>query len=203
MTTTHHLSRRRALTLGLAAPLAIWLAGCEGGNAKAAFHSTDITGASLGQDLNLTDHQGKPRTLADFKGKVVVVFFGFIQCPDVCPTALAELAQVMRNLGPQAEQVQVLFVTVDPERDTQEVLSQYVSQFDSRFLGLRGDLPATERTAKSFKAFYAKVPTQGDNYTMEHTAGLFIFDPQGQVRLFARYNAGVDALTSDVKQLLV
>jgi protein SCO1/2 len=195
-------ARRLALRLGVAAGLGLALAACER-NPTSAFQATDITGVDLGRDLSLQDHQGRPRTMADFVGKVAVVFFGFIQCPDVCPTTLAALSQAMSKLGPDADRVQVLFVTIDPERDTAEILAQYVTQFDARFLGLRGDLLATERAAKSFKAHYAKVAGKaGGAYTMEHSTGLYLFDPKGRTRLLARHNAGVDALTSDIRQLL-
>jgi len=137
----------------------VGLAGCgDKASAPAAFENTDVTGLDYAKDFSLHDHNGKLRTLADFKGKAVVVFFGFTQCPDVCPTTMVEMANVMKSLGPDADRVQVLFITVDPERDTQEVLSKYVPAFDSRFLGLRGTLPETEKVAKDFKVFYQKVP---------------------------------------------
>ena len=140
--------------------------------------------------MQLTDHNGKPRTLADFQGKVVVLFFGFTHCPDVCPTTLGELAMVMKELGKDADRVQVLFVTVDPERDTPEVLPQYVPAFDPSFLGLYGDAEATARTAKEFKIFYQKQPLPGGGYSIDHSAGTYIYDQQGRLRLFAPYGAG-------------
>jgi protein SCO1/2 len=132
-----------------------------------------------------------------------VVFIGFVSCPDVCPTTMIEMANVMKELGADADKVQVLFVTVDPERDTQEVLSQYVPAFDKRFLGLRGDLPQTEKVAKEFKVFYQKVPgKQPGSYTMDHTAGSYVFDTQGHIRLFVKHGQGPQTLTHDIKLLL-
>ena len=177
------------------------LAGC--GPGKPSFKSVDVTGADFGRELRLTDHTGKPRTLADFQGKVVVVFFGFTQCPDVCPTTLATLTEAMRRLGPDAARVQVLFVTVDPERDTPELLAKYVPAFDPSFIGLYGDAEATARTAKEFKVFYKKVPgSSPTNYSVDHTAALYIYDPSGRLRLFAKHAQGADALAHDIKLLL-
>ena len=179
------------------------LAACGSSEPGARFMLTDVTGASLGRELNLLDHHGKPRTLADFRGKVVVVFFGFVHCPDVCPATLAELAAVARELGKDADRLQVLFVTVDPERDTPEVLRQYVPSFDPRFLGLHGDAEATARAAKEFKIFYQKQPQkEGKSYSVDNSAGTYILDPQGRLRLFARYGAGAPALLHDIRILL-
>ncbi len=201
MNLSFHSTRRFVLRAGVAGVAAALLAACQ--PKKLAFNSTDVSGSEIGQDLSLTDHNGQARTLQDFKGKVLVVFFGFVQCPDVCPTTLAEFVQVRNELGKDADRVQVVFVTVDPERDTADVLRQYVTQFDPSFIGLRGDAEETARVAKSFKVFYAKVPgKEADSYTMDHTAGVYIYDPEGQLRLFARHNAGVQALSSDIKQLL-
>lgn len=168
-----------------------------------AFQNTDVTGLAYGRDFSLHDHNGKLRTLTDFRGKAVVVFFGFTQCPDVCPTTMMEMSNVMQALGPDADRVQVLFITVDPERDTAELLSQYVPAFDKRFLGLRGDLAETDKVAKEFKVFYQKVPgkTPG-SYTMDHTAGSYVFDPQGRIRLFIRHGQGVESIAHDLKILL-
>lgn len=179
------------------------LSACGEKAAPVAFNNTDVTGLAYGKDFSLHDHNGKLRTLADFKGKAVVVFFGFTQCPDVCPTTMLEMANVMKALGPDADKVQVLFITVDPERDTAALLSQYVPAFDSRFLGLRGDLAETEKTAKEFKVFYQKVPgkTPG-SYTVDHTAGSYVFDPQGRIRLFIRHGQGVEPIVHDLKILL-
>jgi protein SCO1/2 len=188
------------LCLVLAATLA---AGCSQPDSSPQFKVTDVTGAGFGRDLNLLDYNNKPRTLADFRGKVVVIFFGFAQCPDVCPTTLAELATVAQELGKDADRIQVLFVTVDPERDTPEVLRQYVSSFDKRFLGLYGDAGATARTAKEFKIFYQKQPAKDSaHYSVDHSAGTYIIDQQGRLRLFARYGAGAPALLHDIRMLL-
>lgn len=171
--------------------------------AHSAFRNTDITGLDYAKDFALTDHTGKPRTLADFKGKAVIVFFGYTQCPDVCPTTMSDMAAAMKELGPLADKVQVLFITLDPERDTQQVLSQYIPAFDPRFLGLYGDKAATEKVAKEFKVFYQKVPGKAPgSYTMDHTAGTYIFDPQGRIRLFARHGQGPEPIAHDLKLLL-
>jgi len=177
------------------------LAACSGGPPK--FNNTDITGAGYGKELSLTDQNGKPRTLADFRGKVVVLFFGYTHCPDVCPTTLAELSQVMKMLGSDADRVQVLFVTVDPERDTPAVLSKYVTAFDPRFLGLSGDAAATRRAAKEFKVFYEKHKgTAPDEYTVDHSAGTYVIDPGGRLRLFVGYGKADAGLTRDIRTLL-
>jgi protein SCO1 len=181
------------------------LAACERmpGASKEPFKSVDITGAEYARELSLTDAQGKPRTLADFKGKVTLVFFGYTQCPDVCPTTLAELAAVKRELGPDGERVQGVFVSVDPQRDTAEILKAYMASFDPGFVALRGTPEETQAAARNFKVFYAKVPgrTEG-SYTVDHTAGTYVFDAQGRVRLFVRYGSGADALKHDLKLLL-
>ena len=189
----------RPLAYALVLAVAL-LAGC--GKEAPRFQLTDVTGADFGKELNLTDHLGKPRTLADFRGKVVAVFFGFAHCPDVCPTTLGDFALVMKALGPDAQRVQVLFVTVDPERDTKEVLARYVPAFHPSFLGLYGDAAATARAAKSFKVFYQKQPQPGGSYTMDHAAGTYILDPEGRLRLFAQYGAGPQVLLHDIKLLL-
>ncbi len=180
------------------------LAGCGRFSApKLDFKNTDLTGLDYAHDFALTDHNGKPRTLADFKGKLVVIFFGYTQCPDVCPTTMAEMAAVMQELGPQADQVQVLFATIDPERDTQQLLAQYVPAFDKRFLGLYGTPEQTAKVAKEFKVFYAKVPgkTPG-SYTMDHTAASYVFDKEGKIRLFVRNGQGPAPTVHDLKLLL-
>nr|WP_230411545.1 SCO family protein [Collimonas humicola] len=171
--------------------------------AKTAFNNTDVTGLGYARDFALTDHTGKPRTLADYKGKAVVVFFGYTQCPDVCPTTMVEMANVLKQMGPLASRVQVLFVTVDPERDTQELLSKYVPAFDPSFVGLYGDAAATEKVAKEFRVFYQKVPgkTPG-SYSMDHTAGSYVFDPEGHIRLFIRHGQGPEPIAHDLKLLL-
>jgi protein SCO1/2 len=183
--------------------LALSLAACDKAAAPPAFNNVDITGAEYARDFALTDHTGKARTLADFKGKVVFLFFGFTQCPDVCPTTMTEMATVLKELGPKADKVQVLFVTIDPERDTQELLAQYVPAFNPTFIGLRGDAAATAKVAKEFKVFYAKSPgTTPDAYSMDHTAGSYVFDTQGKIRLFVRHGKGAAPIAQDIKLLL-
>jgi protein SCO1/2 len=186
----------------LAAALAtmLLLAACDGGGPK--FKNTDITGAEYAKGFALTDHTGKPRTLADFRGKVVVVFFGYTHCPDVCPTTLVELKQVMQALGPDADKVQVVFITLDPERDTQQVLAQYVPAFDSRFLGMFADPATTLKTAKDFKVYFEKrAGTTPGSYTIDHTAASFAFDPRGRLRLYVKTDS-VGTLTNDIRTLL-
>lgn len=192
--------KRRVLLLAAAAAA---VAGCDAPHADAGFKAIDITGADYAQALALPDVQGRPRTLAEFRGKVVVVFFGYTQCPDVCPTTLAELAQVKAMFGPQGADVVPVFVTIDPERDTPEVLKAYVGSFGPDFVALRGDAEQTRAAAKAFKVYFAKVPgTTESTYTMDHTAGSYVFDRQGRVRLFTRYGTGAQALAHDLKILL-
>ncbi|WP_431048609.1 SCO family protein [Roseateles sp. L2-2] len=203
---------RRSLGLGALGSLgaisaATLLAGCDklgfSSAPKASFQGVDLTGAAYARGFSLPDQNGKTRTLEDFKGKVVVVFFGFTQCPDVCPTTLAELAQVKKALGPDGDKVQGVFVTVDPERDKPELLKAYLESFDPGFVALRGTPEQLKETAKEFKIYYAKVPGKTpDSYTMDHTAASFLFDPQGRVRVFSRYGAGASALMSDIKALI-
>ena len=204
--TTFAMQRRNALKsiaacAGVAGAAAI-LAACDPG--KPQFHGIDITGADYAKDFQLTDFDGKPRTLADFKGKAVVVFFGFTQCPDVCPTTMTELAQVKKLLGADGDKVQGLFVSIDPERDTPAVLKEYMRNFDPTFLGLYAGSPEKlAALAKDFKVYYKKVdgktPT---SYTMDHTAASFIYDPQGRLRLYARYGMGAQPLADDIKLLV-
>ncbi|WP_354678130.1 SCO family protein [Cupriavidus plantarum] len=182
---------------------AFLLAAC--GKPKPTFRNVDISGATgFGKDFALTDPSGKVRTLADFKGKAVVMFFGYTHCPDVCPTTMAELKAVMEQMGPEADKVQVLFVTVDPERDTAALLGQYVPAFDARFLGLRPENEeALKKVTQDFKVYYAKVPgTSPNNYTMDHSAGSYVFDPNGQLRLFIRHGQGPEPIAHDLKALL-
>jgi protein SCO1/2 len=170
---------------------------------KASFRSIDITGAEYARGLELPDADGKNRTLAEFKGRVIVVFFGYTQCPDVCPTTMAELSEVRRALGPDADKLQGIFVTVDPERDTAAVLKAYVDNFNAGFVGLRGSSEQIKQVAKEFKVFYAKVPGRTEtSYTIDHTAGAYVFDTQGRIRLFSRHGAGAKALEEDVRALL-
>lgn len=167
------------------------------------FNATDVTNANWGQDFHLTDASGKSRQLADFKGKAVVLFFGYTQCPDICPTAMTKLSQVMKLLGDDAERLQVIFVTVDPERDTPELLAQYVPAFDKRFIGLYGDLETTASTAKNFKVFYQKqLGSAPGRYTMDHSSGLYVYDPQGRLRLFVRDGELPEKIAADLKVLL-
>lgn len=184
-----------------AALAALLLAACDSGAPN--FKSTDITGAQYGTTLELVDHHGKSRRLEDFRGKVVVLFFGFTHCPDVCPTTLADMAQAMRALGADADRVQVLFVSVDPERDTQDALAKYVPAFDARFLGLRGDLEATRRVAKEFKVYFEKRPgkTPGE-YSIDHSAQSYVIDPEGRLRLFVRHERIAQDLAPDLRRLL-
>ena len=183
------------------------LSGCDKATAPSAgaptFRGVDITGAEYARSLSLPDQNGQPRTLADFKGKVTVVFFGYTQCPDVCPTTMVELAQVRKALGKDGERVQGIFVSIDPERDTPEILKAYMASFDPSFVALRGTPDQTAAAAKEFKVFYAKVPGKAEGtYTMDHTAGSYILDATGKVRLFERYGGGTEALTADLKALL-
>jgi protein SCO1 len=168
-----------------------------------SFQSTDVTGADFGKTFALTDHNGKQRTLEDFRGKVVVVFFGFTRCPDVCPITLAELAGAVKQLGPAGENVQVLLVTIDPERDTPELLAKYVTAFNPQFLALRGNAEETARVAKEFKVIYQKVAgPQPENYSMDHSAGSYVFDRQGRLRLHVAYGRGADVFAHDIGLLL-
>ncbi|MEO1766990.1 SCO family protein [Thiobacter aerophilum] len=181
--------------------LAFLLVGC--GQQPPAFQGTDITGADWGRDFRLTDHTGKVRTLADFRGKVVVMFFGYTHCPDVCPTTLGEMAQVMKRLGPDAQRVQVLFVTLDPARDTPTLLAQYVPAFYPTFLGLYGDEATTRKIAADFKVFYQKqAGSDPDQYTLDHGANTYVFDPQGRLRLLFGFGAGAEPMVHDIKLLL-
>ena len=185
----------------LAGAAALLLVACQ--PQAPAFNNVDITGAPYARELALTDHTGARRTLADYKGKVLVVFFGFTQCPDVCPTTLSDLALARQKLGPAGQDLRVIFITVDPERDTQAVLAQYVPGFDPSFVGLYGSAAEIERTAREFKVFYQKVPGKtATSYTIDHSAGSFVFDRDGRVRLFVRHAQGVDALVGDLKRLL-
>jgi len=187
----------------LFAVFALVVAGaCSDAPEQPRFKLTDVTGASFGKALELTDHNGQRRTLADFKGKAVAVFFGFTHCPDVCPTTLVEMASVMKELGPASDRLQVLFVTVDPERDTAEVLGRYVPAFHPSFLGLTGTAEEIARTAKEFKIFFQKQKLPSGGYTMDHSAGTYILDGDGRLRLFAQYGVGAPNLLHDIRLLL-
>lgn len=177
-------------------------AGCAEAPEAPRFKLTDVTGASFGKELALTDHNGQRRTLADFRGRVVTLFFGFTHCPDVCPTTLSEMALVMKELGNDAARLQVLFVTVDPERDTADVLQRYVPAFHPTFLGLTGSAEQIARTAKEFKIFFQKQNLPGGGYSMDHAAGTYILDTQGRLRLFAQYGVGAPTLLHDIRLLI-
>lgn len=180
--------------------LSLLLAGCQQ-NQSFSPSAIDITGAEYGKNFKLSDPDGKPVELRDFHGKAVLVFFGFTQCPDVCPTALSRAAEVRKSLGKDGDRLQVIFVTVDPERDTPQVLKSYTAAFDPGFLGLSTDLENTRKTADAFRVYYAKVPT-GSSYTMDHTAISYLYDPAGKLRLAVRPEASVADVTQDVRTLL-
>jgi len=189
------------LALSIATVVLGGLAGC--GENKAVFSSIDITGADYGKSVALSDHNGQVRHLSDFAGKLVVVFFGYTQCPDVCPTTLAELVEVKKLLGKDGDRLQALFVTVDPERDTPELLKAYMANFDASFLALRPTPGELEAVAKEFKIYYKKVPGASEtSYTMDHSAGSYVYDGKGQLRLFTRYNSGAPLLAADIAQLM-
>lgn len=196
------VSRRRTLLISVTAVLAAAaLSACSPD--KPQFKSIDITGADYAKGFSLTDHDGVQRSLQDFKGKVVVVFFGFTQCPDICPTALTEMAEVKRKLGSQGDRLQGIFITVDPERDTEEVLKAYMANFDPSFVALRPTMAQLPEVAKAFKIYYKKSEGQtATSYTMDHSAGSYVFDPAGNVRLYARSGSGSESLASDVALLL-
>jgi len=183
--------------------LFLGISGCNQHSTANKFHSTDITGVEFGQDFQLTDHTGKVRTLADFRGKAVVMFFGYTHCPDVCPTTLSDVAQALILLGKDASKVQVLFVTVDPARDTQELLAKYVPAFNPDFLGLYGDEASTAKVAKDFRIFYQKHQDKsGQGYAVDHTAGTYVFDQSGKLRLFMSYGQGAEIIANDLRVLL-
>jgi protein SCO1/2 len=176
---------------------------CKPNLNQAGFSATDISGADFAKTFNLTDHTGKPRTLEDFKGKVVALFFGYTHCPDVCPTTMADLKQSMKQLGDDADEVQVLFITLDPERDTQDLLAQYVPGFDARFIGLYGTPEQTAAVTKEFKIFASKVENSGKSgYTIDHSAGLYVYDKEGKIKLYVDYGTQPALLAADIKKLL-
>ncbi|MEK9825210.1 MAG: SCO family protein [Methylotenera sp.] len=181
----------------------IFIAACKPTTDQAGFSATDISGADFAKTFNLTDHTGKARTLEDFKGKVVALFFGYTHCPDVCPTTMTDLKQSMKLLGDDADEVQVLFITLDPERDTQDLLAQYVPGFDARFIGLYGTPEQTTAVSKEFKIFAAKVENSGKSgYTIDHSAGLYLYDKAGNIRLYVDYGTKPEVLAADIKKLL-
>jgi protein SCO1/2 len=165
------------------------------------FKGIDVTGAAYGREFALTDFNGQPRTLADYRGQVVMLYFGFVQCPDVCPTALSRAAALKQQLGADAAQLQVIFVTVDPERDTPELLREYMAAFDPLFTALTGSLEQIQAAADEFRVYFKKVPT-GSSYTMDHTALSYLIDREGRLRVALRHEQTVDEYTADIRQLL-
>ena len=202
------MNKRNALRLIAASALAAGATGvltaCKPGAAKASFNAIDLTGSKeYAQDFAMPDLNGQQRTIADFKGKATLLFFGYTQCPDVCPTTLSDLATVKQKLGAKGDKLQVIFVSVDPARDTPEILKAYMGNFDPSFIALRGSGAQTAQIAKDFKIYYKKVDGQTPaSYTMDHTAGDYIFDPQGRLRLYSRYGTPVDTLAKDIEQLI-
>jgi protein SCO1/2 len=196
------LAPSRVLGLGLLSLLIVGFLGCS---PKPSFKNVDITGSTaFANNFSLLDTNGNTKTMADYKGKVVVVFFGFTQCPDVCPTTLTEMDEALKLLGPKADKVQVIFITVDPERDTASVLAQYVPAFNPRFIGLRpADEAGLEKVAKDFRIYYKKVPgSKPGSYTMDHSAGSYVFDQNGQLRLYIKHAQGPEVLAHDLKNIL-
>ena len=180
--------------------LVLLLAGCD---SRPQFGNSDISAAGYATDFALTDHNGKPRTMADFRGRAVVIFFGYTQCPDVCPTTLTGMAEAVKLVGADAAKVQVLFVTVDPERDTQELLAQYVPTFNPGFLGLYADAQTIARTAQDFRVFYKKQPgSTPTTYTVDHSAGSYVYDPQGRLRLYIKHGEKPEVIAKDLKLLI-
>jgi protein SCO1/2 len=193
----------RIFLAALLAGGALLLGACSE-SSKPSFTAIDVTGADYAKDFALTDHNGQARTLKDFPGKIVVMFFGYTQCPDVCPTSLTELAAVKKILAADGDKLQGLFVTVDPERDTPEIMKAYMANFDPSFLALYADNPEKlAALAKDYKVYYKKVEgkTKG-SYTMDHSAGMYVYDTQGRLRLYSRYGSGAGALAVDIQQLL-
>jgi len=196
------LAPNKIFGLGLLSLLIVGMLGCS---PKPSFKNVDITGSTaFGNNFSLLDANGNTKTMADYKGKVVVVFFGFTQCPDVCPTTLTEMDEALKLLGPKADKVQVIFITVDPERDTASVLAQYVPAFNPRFVGLRPvDEAGLEKVAKDFRIYYKKVPgLKPGSYTMDHSAGSYVFDQNGQLRLYIKHAQGSEVLAHDLKNIL-
>jgi protein SCO1/2 len=196
--------RRVLIVLASVLALSLSLTACDQvQKPRVSFNNTDVTGLDYAKGFTLTDQNNQRRTLEDFRGKLVFVFFGFTHCPDVCPTTLAEMAGIMKALGPESERLQVVFITLDPERDTPELLASFVPAFHPSFLGLTGDQATIDKVAKDFKVFAQKVPGKdGKSYTIDHTAGSYVFDAQGRIRLFVRHGQPDDALLKDLRQLL-
>lgn len=188
---------------GVALLAVLGLAGCQPAPTSPAFQATDITGAPFARDFKLTDHNGQTRTLADFRGKVVAVFFGYTHCPDVCPTTLSDFAAALNQIGPLAGQVQVIFVTVDPQRDTPELLKYFVPAFHPSFLGMYTDAESLKRLAKEFRVVYQKSSVKAaDDYLIDHSAGTYVYDTKGKLRLLIPYGSSPDAIANDLKVLL-
>jgi protein SCO1/2 len=182
---------------------ALTLAGCQPAPQPPAFRATDITGAEFARDFRLIDHNGQTRTLADFRGKAVALFFGYTHCPDVCPTTLSDFAAALQQLGSQADRVQVIFVTVDPERDTPELLREFVPAFNPGFLGMYSDPDTLRQLAKEYKVIYQKTSVKAaDDYLIDHSAGTYVYDPQGNLRLLMPYGSSPEAIAQDLKTLL-
>ena len=179
------------------------LAGCQPAPQSPVFQATDITGAAFARDFRLTDHNGRIRTLADFRGKVVAIFFGYTHCPDVCPTTLSDFAAALKLLGGQAGRVQVIFVTLDPQRDTPEILKQFVPAFNPSFLGMYTDADTLKGLAKEYKVVYQKTSIKAaDDYLIDHSAGTYVYDPKGHLRLLMPYGSSPEAIAHDLKALL-
>lgn len=190
------MMRRRFLVL-----LSLLLAACK--PAPLVWRNTDLTGASFGRQLQLADHHGQLRNLTDFHGKAIVLFFGYTSCPDVCPTTLARFAEVMKTLGEEAERVQVLFVTLDPERDSAARLAEFVPWFHPSFIGLRGDSGQIRHATEEFRIFSARKPVEGElGYVIDHSSGAYVFDPEGRLRLYVKDTASVEDIAADLRQLL-
>ena len=187
----------------IGAAFVLALAGCQPDAPPPTFQATDITGVPFAGDFTLTDHNGQVRTLSDFKGKVVAVFFGYIHCPDVCPTTLSDFARALDSLGSDAERVQVIFVTVDPQRDTPDLLKQFVPAFNPGFLGMFTDDQSLRELAKEFKIVYQKSAVKGaDDYLIDHSAGTYVYDPKGRLRLLVPYGSQPESIAQDLKTLL-
>jgi len=187
----------------LTALMVVLLSACSPSNEESTLFGTDIAGADFATGFKLTDHHGEVRQLSDYQGKVVALFFGFTHCPDICPTTMADLAAAMKLMGGNSDEVQVLFVTVDPERDTPEVLAQFVPSFDSRFVGLTGTVEEIDQVAKAFKIFYARQQEPGQTgYSFDHSAGVYVYDKQGKIRIYLKYGQKPVEIAHDLSRLL-